>query len=287
MNITILHNEHSGFRNRIGLISNLHNKLQKKHNSSLIAFKDISSFNLDLIDFSNQDLVIISGGDSTVSYLLNRLSKFNLIFLIIPTGTGNDFAKSLKMTRKIKKNLEAIDRFEVQKISNIISNNNQIIINFICFGFAAKVNRFANKFPRFLGINKYTIATLISLFGKIDENLKFESDEFNENGQYTLAMLVVNSNNFGKGFTKIHNLSRNSIHLLLIDKISKIRFLYLFFLLQIRRHEKRKEFRVIPLEKVKVSQVDFELIPQADGEKFASGTLELKVEFNNLQFLRI
>jgi diacylglycerol kinase (ATP) len=286
MNIIILHNEKSGSRNRIRLIKRIKNKLSLKHNVELISFDDIKNLNLTKINTDQKDLIIISGGDSSVSYFVNNLKSFKIPYLVVPTGTGNDFAKSLNLKRNINSVLKTIDKFDVQNLSSIISNKDNIIINFICFGFAAKVNRFANKFPRYLGINKYTIATFISLFGKINETLKFESNEFNENGDYTLAMFVVNSNNFGKDLLKLKNIENNKTHLLLINKVNKLKFLYLFLLLQIGKHEGRKELRVIPITSLKVSRLEGELLPQADGETISSGTKELNIEFEILQFLR-
>lgn len=269
MNILILHNEKSGFRNRIKFILKIKKKLSIKHNVQLKTFRDINSLELDDVNQSKKDL--------------NNLKNLDVPFLVIPTGTGNDFAKSLNMKLNVKSILKTIDKFDVQYLTSIISNKNEKIVNFICFGFAAKVNRLANRFPRFLGISKYTLATLISLFGNINESLKIESKNFNENGDYVLAMFVANSNNFGKHFPE---LKENQTHLLLINKISKLKFLYLFSLLQIRKHEGRKEFRLIPVDSLKVSNNYGELFPQADGETISKGAIELKMEFKNLQFLR-
>lgn len=286
MKILILHNEKSGSRNRIRLIKRIKNKLSKKHNVELISFLEIKSLNLAGLNAQKRDLIIISGGDSSVSYFVNNLNTFNVPYLVVPTGTGNDFAKSLNMKRNINSVLKTVDNFDVHNLSSIISNKEDKIINFICFGFAAKVNRFANKFPRYLGINKYTIATLLSLFGSINETLKFESGKFNETGDYTLAIFVVNSNNFGKNLLKLRNEENNITHLLLINKVNKLKFLYLFLLLQIGKHEGRKELRVIPITSLKVSRLTGELLPQADGETISSGAKELKIEIANLQFLR-
>jgi len=283
MNILILHNEKSGFRNRIKFILKIKKKLSIKHNVQLKTFRDINSLDLDDVNQSKKDLIIISGGDSSVSFFINNLKNLDVPFLVIPTGTGNDFAKSLNMKLNVKSILKTIDKFDVQYLTSIISNKNEKIVNFICFGFAAKVNRLANRFPRFLGISKYTLATLISLFGNINESLKIESKNFNENGDYVLAMFVANSNNFGKHFPE---LKENQTHLLLINKISKLKFLYLFSLLQIRKHEGRKEFRLIPVDSLKVSNNYGELFPQADGETISKGAIEMKMEFKNLQFLR-
>lgn len=218
---------------------------------------------------------------------MNKLKDVKVPFLVLPTGTGNDFAKSLNMKLKFKKIINAVNNFEIQKLSSISSNKNDLIINFVCFGFAAKVNRLANKLPRILGIHKYTIATLLSLFGDISETLIFKSKNFNENGEYTLAMLVANSNNFGRNFIQLKGLEKNQIHLLLINKLSRLKFLYLFFLLQIRKHKNQKEFRIIPVDSLKVSRSFGELLPQADGESLTSGPIEFKAELDNLQFLRI
>ena len=45
-------------------------------------------------------MVIVCGGDGTVSWVLNKLSKYviklaDLVFGILPIGTGNDMCRSL------------------------------------------------------------------------------------------------------------------------------------------------------------------------------------------------
>lgn len=53
--------------------------------------------------------VVAVGGDGTVHEVLNGLSDFeNLTFGIIPIGTGNDFAASLKIPQNAKKALDIV-----------------------------------------------------------------------------------------------------------------------------------------------------------------------------------
>ncbi len=47
-------------------------------------------------ELSNQSTIILLGGDGSLNYLVNHLNnKNNLNILYLPTGTANDFAKSL------------------------------------------------------------------------------------------------------------------------------------------------------------------------------------------------
>ena len=97
--------------------------------------------------------------------------------------------------------------------------------------------------PRFLGGVKYTIATIISLFGRHYESLKIESDLIHESGDYSLA-IIANSPSFGGGL----NISRNAkaidekMYLILVNRINRLKLVYLFILLLMKKHYSRKEF---------------------------------------------
>ena len=91
--ILVLHNEISGKKNKKVLIEKITNSLNLKNQVTTIIFDDIKGIiqNPKLND--KYDLLIISGGDSSVSYVINQFPTLEIPILIIPTGSGNDFAK--------------------------------------------------------------------------------------------------------------------------------------------------------------------------------------------------
>ena len=69
-------------------------------------------------ELSNQSTIILLGGDGSLNYLVNHLNnKNNLNILYLPTGTANDFAKSLNrqdFVPTVKLIEEVIKRFSVK-----------------------------------------------------------------------------------------------------------------------------------------------------------------------------
>lgn len=252
-----------------------------------ILFKDINSI------FQNQqleekyDLLLISGGDSTVAFIINKYKYLNTPILIVPIGSGNDFAKNFNMTTKIKKIVEAVDKFETFTVNNIKANNKLKIINFASFGFDAKVTHMSSKFPRFTGKYKYPLAFLVCLFRENYESLKFESPSFNEIGQYSLAILVANSSNFSKRILNQFSDTSSSLFLVLIERTNTLKFLFLYFLFQTNRYSKRKEFKIIPIHRIKVDNTKYIFKPCADGFGIPEGPLDIEIETNLIHLLKI
>jgi diacylglycerol kinase (ATP) len=110
------------------------------------------------------EALVAFGGDGLVSLCIQHITKTGIGFTVVPTGTGNDFARSIGTYRK-----------PIPHIFNSIhdSNKNQIdvavaqsdtfkryFVQVLSIGFDATVNELANQmsFPR--GKSKYTIAML-------------------------------------------------------------------------------------------------------------------------------
>src|ERR1700690_1566367 len=64
---------------------------------------------------SHADAIVIFGGDGTIHRHLPALVRLQLPVLIVPSGSGNDFARALKL-RSIRDSLKAWSDFESGKI---------------------------------------------------------------------------------------------------------------------------------------------------------------------------
>ena len=58
---------------------------------------------------NGQDLVVCIGGDGTLNEVLNGITDFDRVRLgVIPTGSGNDFGRNLKLPKSSKESLKQI-----------------------------------------------------------------------------------------------------------------------------------------------------------------------------------
>lgn len=287
MNILIIHNSKSGRKSSQSLIDELTSNLSKNNKIHYLEVFDKRSMNDAISSIQDNDLIIISGGDGTVSFYSEALVNLDKPLLIIPAGSGNDFANSLGANLDGKLIIDAINEQKIEKVATLLVNKNNRILTIACFGFEARVNRLANKMPRFLGGFKYTLATLIGLFGKHYESLSIESDLIKESGDYSLA-IVANTPSFGGGLmiSNKANPFDEKMYLILVNKVTKLKLIYLFLLLLMRKHYSREEFREFEIKTLKVEKLDGVLQAQADGESLPEGSVTLKLEPNSLKVLR-
>ena len=69
------------------------------------------------VSSSDADAVVIFGGDGTIHRHLPALVRLQLPVLIVPSGSGNDFARALKL-RSVRDSLESLARFRIREKSD-------------------------------------------------------------------------------------------------------------------------------------------------------------------------
>lgn len=288
MKIVIVVNPSSGRRFNRYAIESLKNRLNINH--QITEFSASSDEELDSVGkslLSGFDLVIICGGDGTVSRICHYLINSDVPFLICPMGSGNDFANHLHMSNNLDEIIYNVNKFETRKINSITINDGQHhCLTIACFAFEAKVNRIASNLPRFLGGVKYTIATFIALLGKSHETVSIESSVITETNSYSLAILA-NSPSFGGGMiisNKAH-VEADDLYLILVNKVNKLKLIYLFLLLLAGKHYERPEFRQFPLKELKVRGVDSVIRAQSDGDSISSGDFDARLLSKSLTVL--
>lgn len=74
---------------------------------------------------NNYDAVVAIGGDGTVSEVAQALVNSSTALAILPTGVGNSFANSLKVSKDVDKLLASIFSQNVQQVDAIELNNQE------------------------------------------------------------------------------------------------------------------------------------------------------------------
>src|SRR5271157_6622259 len=124
---------------------------------------------------SDADAILIFGGDGTIHRHLPALARLQLPVLIVPAGSGNDFARALNL-RSTQDSVRVWRDFEAGKISARAIDLGVIVPSaspehnhyFCCVagcGLDAVTARRANQMPRWLrGHGGYAMALLPALF---------------------------------------------------------------------------------------------------------------------------
>ncbi|MGA8310182.1 MAG: diacylglycerol kinase family protein [Terriglobales bacterium] len=133
---------------------------------------------------SAADAILILGGDGTVHRHLTQLRQLQLPVLVVPCGSGNDFARALKL-RRVRDSVDAWHRFcsgqnnvrqidlgvisPPEKPDSGASTSTGVPRYFCCVGgvgLDAEIARRANRLPRWIrGHGGYPLSLLPALWG--------------------------------------------------------------------------------------------------------------------------
>lgn len=143
------------------------------------------------------DIVVVVGGDGSVNDVVNGLYGSDVIMGIIPKGSGNGLARSLKISLKETAAIQKLNDLNVKKI-NVGSANHRLFVSNAGVGFDAVIT---NQFT------KSTQRGFLSYIGLILKNIftyKPKKWQFKINGktkQETAFMLTAaNAVQLGYGF---------------------------------------------------------------------------------------
>lgn len=246
-------------------------------------YKNHTKYLIDAFDSLKYDekIVIICGGDGSLNELVNVAYGKNMTLGLIPTGTGNDFAKNFDYESFT---LNSLLNFKTKKI-DLIKVNDFYSINVTSLGFDTQVLKraydYLDKNPK-LGKKAYGLAVLKSL-NKINcENLELklelvDGSNFEIKGNYLISALC-NGGFYGSGFNPAPEakIDDGVLNLLLADKIPFIRFIPLIKKYKEGRHKESKYINEILVKSGTIKSKN-KFIANADGEIFETEEIKFQV----------
>lgn len=179
-------------------------------------------------------LVVIVGGDGTLNHCINLLEEKDIETPIayIPSGLGNDFARSMGLSLDIEEALHHLFSIrQTKKIDIIVAydrlkDKRHYALNSLGFGLDGNTNYYMDrkqkKLKKRLGKNAYLILAARAYMRQKDFALKitFDNGRVEKFDQSKLA-LITNNPSFGGGiniYPKADN-QDDLIHILVADKI--------------------------------------------------------------------
>ena len=246
-------------------------------------YKNHTKYLIDAFDTLKYDekIVIICGGDGSLNELVNVAYGKDMTLGLIPTGTGNDFAKNFDYESFT---LNSLLNFKTKKI-DLIKVNDFYSINVTSLGFDTQVLKraydYLDKNPK-LGKKAYGLAVLKSL-NKINcENLELkleliDGSNFEIKGDYLISALC-NGGFYGSGFNPAPEakIDDGVLNLLLADKIPFIRFVPLIKKYKEGRHKESKYINEILVKSGTIKSKN-KFIANADGEIFETDEIKFQV----------
>ena len=174
--------------------------------------------------YGDECVIVSCGGDGTVHEIANGLAHTQTPLMILPFGTGNDFAKKIYKTKKIdaSKVVKAFGlhngkiKYKIMPI-DLIDYNGEKCINVMSYGLDTKVETIGRKIAgkiKFLGQQAYNIAIVPSVLQSMHYQINFELDCVDREGtpykwsqapsDYTL-FAICNASYYGGGFCPAPN----------------------------------------------------------------------------------
>lgn len=106
------------------------------------------------------DLVIVGGGDGTLNSVVDSLVETNLPLAILPLGTANDLARTLKIPLTIKEACDVIVKGKLKKI-DLGWVNGKYFFNVASLGLSVDItNKLSRGLKRRWGVLAYGITAL-------------------------------------------------------------------------------------------------------------------------------
>jgi len=234
------------------------------------------------------DLLISVGGDGLIHDLLPTLLKHSLPLLVVPAGTGNDFARTLGLHRK---RISTLLELPVSRESSAIdvgmiyhSNLETPFVQVLSTGFDSVVNERANNFKVIKGKVKYIIAVFQKVwrFHAIDFEISIDGVK-----QYRRASLVciANGTSYGGGMQIAPHAKNNDgyLDLMIVDEVSPLRLLAVFPRVFFGSHVKDPKVHFVTGREVSISGVT---TAYADGERIAELPIRVCLAQQTLQVFR-
>lgn len=226
----------SGKNRAIKKMNKLAEILKKNHFDFMIYETQPYKYAHDLrtiIEQNDITHVFAVGGDGTAHEVVNAVVGLDVYFGVIPFGSGNDFARMLKLPKKMKKVLNMIKKDHHQVI-DVGQFGDRYFLNYISFGFDVAICQSSQKYKKIsLGGSAY-------LFGFFDTLFKFKTRKMHINAFSEQAYLATihNGKYYGGGMkiNPLAELNDGVFDFCAIRAISKLKLLMLFPSVFIGKH---------------------------------------------------
>lgn len=238
---------------------------------------------IEILKNEKYDIVILSGGDGTLSRCLTDMYNENIEFpeiAIFPTGTSNDLAKSLNLGEKIEDWINNILNKKSKFVDFGLINGNKIFLSSYAGGLFTKVSYATDKgLKKTFGKTAYYITGIDELKNIKKFDLKMRIDDNEEISEKAILYMILNGKNVG-GFDELlqnANVDDGIMDILIVKnienplEISKI--LFDLFNGQLVNNE---NVRTLQAKKCVIEEVSEEIGVSIDGEEGKNEKVEIE-----------
>ncbi len=245
------------------------------------------------------DTIIAIGGDGTVNEVMNGLVNSDAKLGVIPLGSGNDFARSLNLSKNIDKAINVIldgkiSYCDIGKVITKLKNENneekfseRFFINGIGIGFDATVALESQKIKLLRGLPLYFAAVIKALLKYKTPNFTIKLDEFITKSKCFLIS-IGNGKSSGGGFklTPEADINDSKFDVCYVDDIGLFK---IFKMLPSSIKGTHKRYREVHFSKAENIQIfsNNNFVVHADGEIIGKkvNSVEIEIIPSNLKVI--
>ncbi len=230
------------------------------------------------------DVLVCVGGDGLIHDLLPILIGANLPLLVIPAGTGNDFARTLGVYgKKIESLLELPRRskpIEIDICEIVHGNSGTPFVQILSTGFDSIVNERANEMRLIRGKIKYVLAVLEKVwkFRAIDFRVTIDGIVLE---QRAMLVCVANGTSYGGGMKIAPHAKHDDgiLDIMIVDRVNPFRLLLVFPRVFFGTHVKHPRVHFFTGKEIQISG---DTVAFADGERIAKLPISISVASQKL-----
>lgn len=281
MKCLFMYNPNSGKGRIVKYLDYIEKKLKEKY-SVVEIYQTISSE--DTIRAANEacgkyDALIFSGGDGTFNDVITGVSsnENRPILGYLPSGTVNDIARNLKISRNVKRALDNVLYGDIL-YHDVGMINDKYFMYVVAAGTFTEVSyRTDQRIKRKLGKLAYVVDGMKDILNPVFTNVKIEADgkEFSD---VASLVLILNSKSVGGiAVNKYGHLNDGYFDIVLVKKgfFKGVYNIFKLFTFGVSRRKKRRYLLSLRGSNIKVYVSD-DVVWTLDGEKGPNGNIEIQ-----------
>lgn len=222
--------------------------------------------------------IISVGGDGTAYEVVNGIGNRNIVLGVLPAGTGNDFARMIKMPKDSYAILQILKTAKTKRV-DIGKVNNRYFLNCSSVGIDAEIVKETEA------IKKYVSGPSAYLLGVFKTLTKYKNKEVeilidNKKIKRNIELVAVSNGKYYGGGMKINPMADfhdGLLDICLVNKMNKFKFASLFLTVFKGKHTKFREVEIFRGKEVKILG-DESLLLNADGDIIGNIPAEINVE---------
>ncbi len=264
-----------------------------KKNISLTLYSISKEYNLliDLMQENKYDILILSGGDGTLSRCLSDIYNANIQFpkvAIFPTGTSNDLGNSLNLGTTINDWVSNIVDGSPKNVDFGLINNHDIFLSSYAGGLFTQISYNTDKnLKKSFGKIAYYLNGLVELSNIKKFNLHITLDNGEVIEEESILFLILNGKSVG-GFETIidsADISDGVMNILIVKNVSNpLEIPNMLVDLVNSNLVNNNNIRTLTTKTCKIKKISEDISISVDGEEgfndeidieFISGKLEI------------